>query len=74
LKDTTVLIFSTKPHKEHHCSSTATAANQESHPANHFGGQVKHKTKPGAGPGEEGQAGPGASQEVKDKPQTSQKK
>jgi hypothetical protein len=37
----------------------------------HLGESVEHKTKPGASPGEEGQAGPGASQEVKYKPQTS---
>jgi hypothetical protein len=73
-KDTTVLVHSTKPHQEHHCSSTAIATHQKSQPAKHFGGQVKHKTKPGASPGGEGQAGIGASQEVKDKMQPSQKK
>jgi hypothetical protein len=35
------------------------------HPAKHFGDQVKHKIKLGASLGGEGQAGPGASQEVK---------
>jgi hypothetical protein len=61
LKNTTVLAHSTKPYQEHHCSSTAIATHQKSHPAKHYGGQVKHKTKPGASPGGEGQAGPGAS-------------
>jgi hypothetical protein len=61
-------------YQEHHCSSTAIATHQKSHPAKHLGGQVKHKTKPGASLGGGGQAGPGASQEVKDKPQPSQEK
>jgi hypothetical protein len=74
IKDTIVLVHSTKPHKEHHCSSTATATHQKSHPVKHFGDQVKHKTKPGASPGGGGQAGPGESQEVKVKRRQARRK
>jgi hypothetical protein len=52
----------------HHTPRTAyVLANHQphTHPAKHFEDQVKHKIKLGASPGGEGQAGPGASQEVK---------